>query len=232
MRAIFFDFGGTIVTEESDRLAHYHISEFIKEKYRIPLNHEEIDRLLTEDLLKEMEFADKKWPPVAEILKRSFEKLLLSYEITPSPEEKDKFVRIYYDFHVEYMEPFSDAIPTLENLKRNFDGHIGIISDIVDYLIHGILKKYDLYRFFDSITTSEAVGVGKPNPKIFHQAFKKAGVGAGESIYIGNSPKHDVIGAKNVGMKVILVGPKEHHLADFKVRNLSEILPIIFDGRL
>ncbi len=232
MKAIFFDFGGTIVTEESDRVAHYHIASYVKERYEIPLSHEEIDKILTEDLLRKMKSAYLSWPPVAEILKNSFEKLLLSFGRKPKDSEKEEFVRVYYDTHVEYMEPFPDAIPTLEKIRGRFGGHMGIISDIVDYLIHGILKKYDLYRFFDSVTTSEEVGVGKPNPQIFLEAFKKAGVEAKDSIYIGNSPEHDVIGAKGAGMKVILVGQANHELADFKVKQIGEILPIIFDGRL
>ncbi len=232
MKAIFFDFGGTIVTEESDQLAHYHIASYLKNRYKIPLDHHEIDRLITEDLLHAMESAHKKWPPVPDLLKASFEKLLLKFGIKVQETEKEEFVKVYYDYHIEYMEPFPDAIPTLEKIRNEFDGHVGVISDIVDYLIHGILEKYDLYRFFDSITTSESVGVGKPNPLIFHTAFEKAGVSAEDSIYIGNSPRHDVLGAKGVGMKVILVGPQNHELADFKVRKLSEIIPIIFNGRL
>ena len=232
LEAIFFDFGGTMVSEESDRIAHYHIADFVKNHYDIPLSHEEIDRFLTQDLLMEIENAEQKWPDVSGILKNSIEKLASKFGKTLSEEEKENFVKTYIDLHVKYMELFPDVISTLEHLKGTFKGHIGIISDIVSDLISGVLKKFDLEKFFDSVTTSEEVGVGKPNPKIFEVAFKKAGVRGERSIYVGNSPKHDVIGAKRVGMKVILVGPQMHHLADFKVKNFHEILPIILDGRL
>ena len=232
LEAIFFDFGGTMVSEESDRVAHYHIADFVKKRYGIPLSHEEIDKFLTHDLLVEIENAEQKWPDVNGILKNSIEKLASKFGKTLSEEEKENFVKTYIDLHIKYMELFPDVLPALEKLRSEFKGHIGIISDIVTDLIYGVLKKFDLEKFFDSVTTSEEVGVGKPNPKIFRVAFEKAGVKGEKSIYVGNSPKHDVLGARRVGMKVILVGPEVHQLANFKVKNFSEILPIILDGRL
>ena len=232
MKALFFDFGGTLVSEESDRVAHYHIADFIKTNYEIPLPHEEIDAILTKDLLREIENGEKKWPDVSSILKNSFSNLLGMFGKSANDEEKEKFVKIYIDLHVEYMELFPDVVETLERLRSQFEGHIGIISDIVTALLHGVLRKYELDKFFDSITTSEEVGVGKPNPLIFKTAFEKAKVRGEEAMYVGNSPKHDVIGAKRVGMRVILVGPEFHELADFRVKQIREILPIILDGRL
>ncbi len=232
IKAIFFDFGGTIVTEESDRLAHYHIADFIKEKYSIPLPHEDVDKFITGDLMKAIETADQKWPDIYELIENSFEKLLKSYGKTVSEQEKKEFSKIYIELHVKYMELFPDAIETLSSVRKNFKGHIGIISDIVDDLIYGLMDKFDLREYFDSVTTSEEVGVGKPNPLIFEAALKKAGVAPDSSIYIGNSPRHDVIGAKKSGLKSILVGEANSELADFKVRRLKDVLSIIFDGRL
>lgn len=231
IEAIFFDFGGTIVTEESDKVAHYHIADFVKEKYSIPLSHEEIDKFITRDLMEAIETADKKWPNIYNLIENSFEKLLNKYGKNVSPQEKKDFSKIYIDLHIKYMGLFPDARETLANIRNNFRGHVGIISDIVDDLIYGLLDKYNLRKYFDSITTSEEVGVGKPNPLIFEVALEKANVKPNLSIYIGNSPRHDVIGAKRMGMKSILIGNADSELADFKVRKLKYVLPIIFDGR-
>ncbi len=232
IKAIFFDFGGTIVTEESDKIAHYHIADYIKQKYTIPLSHDEIDRIITHDLMEAVKTAENRWPDIYGLIENSFEKLLKKYGLKVSNEEKEDFSRTYIELHVQYMELFPDAIETLDLLRENFVGHIGIISDIVDDLIYGVIRKFSLQKYFDSVTTSEEVGVGKPNPMIFKVALKKAGANPESCIYIGNSPRHDVYGAKRVGMKSILVGKANSELADFKIQNLKDVLPIIFDGRL
>ena len=63
-----------------------------------------------------------------------------------------------------------------------------------------ILEAVRLAPLLDSVTTSEAVGVGKPNPKIFHAALAAAGCAPEESILVGDSRTRDVAGAKAVGM--------------------------------
>jgi len=53
------------------------------------------------------------------------------------------------------------------------------------------------------VTTSEEVGVKKPNPLIFTSALKKAKVNANNSIMIGDTFEADILGAEAVGMKTL-----------------------------
>ena len=43
LKAVFFDFGGTLMSLESDEKAHYHLMESVKNKYNL---NETIDALL------------------------------------------------------------------------------------------------------------------------------------------------------------------------------------------
>jgi len=47
--------------------------------------------------------------------------------------------------------------------------------------------------------------VGKPNPEFFMQAMEKIGAGREETVMVGDSISSDVTGAKNTGIKAVLV---------------------------
>ena len=54
--------------------------------------------------------------------------------------------------------------------------------------------------------TSARIGVRKPHPKIFEAAMRaRRHRACNETIYVGDSYKHDVLGARNVGMDAILI---------------------------
>jgi len=65
------------------------------------------------------------------------------------------------------------------------------------------LKNSGIKKYFFTVTTSEEVGVKKPNPMIFTSALKKANVNASNSIMIGDTFEADILGAESVGMKTL-----------------------------
>ncbi len=60
-------------------------------------------------------------------------------------------------------------------------------------------------RFFDVVVVSGEFGLRKPHPKIFEEAIKTLGVEASEAVFVGDSLKADIYGAKRLGFKTILV---------------------------
>lgn len=72
------------------------------------------------------------------------------------------------------------------------------------------ILKLGLGKYIDGIVTSEEAGEEKPHRKLFDLCVEKAGVMVEESIFIGDSIAHDVTGAQNIGMPVILYRPKKN----------------------
>jgi putative hydrolase of the HAD superfamily len=86
-----------------------------------------------------------------------------------------------------------------------------------------------LGRFFQRITTSEFAGIGKPNPGIFEYAMRKAEVGPGECIMVGDDVYTDIYGSSTVGMPSVFVNPTgaEHDQRPLhEVRSLRELKEI------
>jgi HAD superfamily hydrolase (TIGR01509 family) len=80
---------------------------------------------------------------------------------------------------------------------------LAVISN-ADGKIADVLARCGIADCFETITDSGIVGKEKPHPEIFQAALKSMGVGAGESLYIGDVYSVDYLGATGVGMQGML----------------------------
>jgi len=62
------------------------------------------------------------------------------------------------------------------------------------------------------VIDSGAVGVMKPDPRIFELALTALGVRADEAWYVGDMPAFDVVGAQRAGLRPFLMDPLELHV--------------------
>jgi len=96
-----------------------------------------------------------------------------------------------------------DGIEDAFNRIREIGAKIGIITNGQTHIQLRSLLALNLDRIVDSFVISEAVGLRKPNPKIFHLAAQKLSVRAEDCVFVGDSPTADIVGAKQVGMKTV-----------------------------
>ena len=236
-KAIFFDFGGTLMCAESDNVAHLHMMKEVIQKYNLPTSPEDMVTKYNSFLFtKEMTLLDadpkeKSFTPLRESNKKAFKGVLGEYNIQPSKEDFQWFSKSFFENHKKYIKLFPETLLILRELK-NTDLHMGIISDIDDDFQEFQFKVFGINKVFDSITTSEEVQIYKPKEKIFQVALNKAGCQGKKSIIVGDSYKKDIIGGKNVGMTTIWINKFQPdnidtEKADFTVIHLKEISPIL-----
>lgn len=121
------------------------------------------------------------------------------------------------------MVLFDDVAPALSDL-RDRGLILGLISN-VEHDITSTLNELGLPSWLDIVVTSDC-GFNKPQPEIFQEALRQAGVQPSEAIYVGDQYHVDVIGANGVGMKGVLLdrGGYFEETADCpRVRSLSEV---------
>lgn len=107
----------------------------------------------------------------------------------------------YLKLLTEFNSLFADAIPTLQYLYPQYNLHI--ITNGFDKVQQIKIDRSGLRSYFKSVTTSEEVGVKKPDAKIFYQALGKAQAKAHKTMMIGDNYEADIQGALNIGMQVI-----------------------------
>lgn len=98
---------------------------------------------------------------------------------------------------------FPETLPTLEALRGR-----GLRMAVISNANHGLpgwLETLGLAPFFEATTYSFAVGVEKPDPRIFREALRAMGVRPEEAVHVGDTYEADVVGARGVGITPFLV---------------------------
>lgn len=98
-------------------------------------------------------------------------------------------------WHIE-----ADTLPTLEYLRRA-GYRLGMISNASDNEdVQTLVDNAGVRAYFDFILVSAAVGVRKPNPKIFQLALDHWGTPPASAVMVGDMLGADILGAKNAGI--------------------------------
>ncbi len=74
------------------------------------------------------------------------------------------------------------------------------------------LQKSNIAHYFETVTSSEEVGVKKPNPLVFQTALEKANTTANRSIMIGDTYEADILGAEGVGMHALFYNYRKEEI--------------------
>ncbi len=96
---------------------------------------------------------------------------------------------------------FDDTLDILEQLSKRYS--LGVISN-GNADVHHI----GIGHLFDFVLSSETAGVSKPHPNIFEQALNLSSATKEETVYVGDDPKRDIIGAHSAGIHAIWFNPK------------------------
>ncbi len=104
----------------------------------------------------------------------------------------------------EYRRTLAEGLGELLAELRRRGLVLGIISnwspDLVDYC-----REIGIAGYFQAILASEAVGVRKPNPRIFQMALERLEAKPEEVLHVGDNYYADVQGPQAIGMEAILI---------------------------
>ena len=111
-------------------------------------------------------------------------------------------------------------------LKRR--GYIlGIISNLIGTReIPEWMENEGFGRYFKSVVLSSVCGVRKPDPSIYLEATRLAGVNPANCAYIGDNLKRDVVGTRSAGFGVMIIvnSPEEIENATISDDNRPDII--------
>jgi HAD superfamily hydrolase (TIGR01662 family) len=123
-----------------------------------------------------------------------------------------------------------EDVPEVMRMLRARGLTIGLISN-TQRCLASFQSHFALDGVFTVRVSSAAHGYMKPHPRIFQSALQEAGVAAEESVMVGDSLMHDVLGARRLGMRAVLLsrtGVPAGCPADVPViSTLTDLLPLI-----
>jgi putative hydrolase of the HAD superfamily len=127
-------------------------------------------------------------------------------------------------------KPFLETIEVLDYLKEK-KIKIGLISNTTPTILM-VLEKFDLNKYFDATIFSYDEGLLKTDPEMFMKLLKKLKVKAEDAVMIGDSVPTDVFGARNAGIKSILLDRMNKRTFLPKIVNLRELKNLIENDEL
>jgi putative hydrolase of the HAD superfamily len=218
IKAVLFDLGGTLVKSSSIP----EVMKWILETYGIKRSTEEIEeaRKAAEkqvDIKELPVLGDEFWFKWnAQILKH----LGIRDNV---PFLAEKITKLWWRY--AEVELYLDVEKVLRLLKQK-GLKVGLITNCLESDVKEILPKVGLDGFFDVEITSDAVGKMKPSKEMFLHALKKLEISPREALFVGDMAEHDYKGAKESGLKALLID-REGNIEEKgveKIRSLTELL--------
>ena len=111
----------------------------------------------------------------------------------------------HYLFAANSITLYEDAIPTLQHF-RDEGLKLAIVSNW-DTPLEPLTERLGIADYFDAIVASHDVRVKseKPDPHIFNYALAAVGVSAAEAVHVGDTYAADIVGARGIGIRPILL---------------------------
>lgn len=147
------------------------------------------------------------------------------FNIEPEKFILDKLVGMW-NKHKLLARPFRETYDVLEKLKK--EGYkLALISDTDCFTTDEVLDKYNMRMYFDDVTFSYKVNMLKTNPEMYKLVLENFKIDKSEALVVGDSIETDINGAKEAGIKAVLVDRKDHREFSPKIRDLSELDPFL-----
>jgi putative hydrolase of the HAD superfamily len=195
IRAVFLDFGGTLVHPVPDIYAAF-----------APV----FERLGLDITPEQYAKADARvWPTVAGLQYSSLGKTPSFWDLVHTEVLKELGISDRQGEIVEALReaatspalhaPFPDTEEALRRLReRGIPLHV--VSNNTDYLIE-IISRLGWTDRFDAVTFSQQAGAEKPNRRVFDLAVARAKCQPEEVLHVGDSFESDYLGATRAGLK-------------------------------
>lgn len=124
---------------------------------------------------------------------------------------------------------YPEVLETLTSLKER-DLILDVISNFDSRLVR-ILDGLGAGAQFENIFVSSRVGYAKPDGRIFNAALSCHGLAPAQALHVGDSEINDLSGAKQAGIKGILVerGKTSAAPASDRINSLRSILALLDD---
>jgi FMN phosphatase YigB (HAD superfamily) len=241
MRAVLFDFGGTLDFPRHwlDRfLAHYRAVgiEIARDELAPAFTSATRKAYAQSSLLSHHSLSEL----VQYLVQLQFESLcVIGTPLTrnllrmaaASGTTTELIAQIRGSFVAESVKGFAVNRPLLVSLARC--RKIAVVSNFYGNLDR-VLAQADLADAVDSIADSSRLGIYKPDPRIFAAALSSLGVDPRDAVMVGDSIEKDCLPARTMGMTTVWLRHREFrdravppHAVDFTIDELEGLKEVV-----
>jgi putative hydrolase of the HAD superfamily len=146
-----------------------------------------------------------------------------------SPDDAERVTALRREVTRRGLVPVPGAVETIAAL-RDRGLKTGLITVCSDDVVK-LWEETDFHGLFDAEVFSAAVGLRKPDPRIYRIALEKLGVEAEDAMFVGDGANDELAGAERVGLIAVGVESPTGELPDDwdgpRIRELPELLALV-----
>jgi HAD superfamily hydrolase (TIGR01509 family) len=205
VRAVCFDFAGTLFSDRALRDVHLRQLRFVAEAAGVEASDDDLRAAYKRGMgVAYRAVASGPFYSHRELFGRALSETAVALAGAISPEQEREAVDRQYRATIETATLRPDAAAAIDELRA--DGiHVQVVSNIDDEQLLPMIDRFGLTDRLDAITSSEAAGSCKPDPEIYRVALAKAQCEPGEVLFVGDSLQHDIQGPHAAGMWTALL---------------------------
>ncbi len=199
LRAIFFDYGGTLDSSGTAWKEHFWP---LYQRHGVDVDYDTFVQAFyraDDSLVKE----GRPDLTLSQIVHEQVRRVLGNIAINNTALTE----KIAGDFYKSSMESIEAAMPVLRLLHQRF--RLGIISNNYGNL-EAICRQTGLEPVMDVMVDSRVTGAEKPDGKIFLAALDALGLRPEQAMMVGDSLPRDIKGALSMGMKAVWLVPEKN----------------------
>jgi len=140
--------------------------------------------------------------------------------------EERQILTVRIDEVSNHVVPVPGAREALADLKqRGFA--VGVVTDTMHSIEHKMrwLEQVGVAEFVDVVACSTVLGAHKPEPVMYLNAVKQAGLTPGESAFVGHRAD-EIEGARQAGLATVAVNYDPDVRADYYAKSLPDLLSV------
>lgn len=135
---------------------------------------------------------------------------------------------LFRSMSMVHFSVYGDTIKVLSALRNRFE--LGLVSDAQRVFFDRELDMAGLAGLWNVVVVSSDYGFHKPDPRLFQTALAQLGTQPDEAVYVGDSSTRDIQGARNAGIRSVLLrrsrqrNDDDRYPPDMTITGLEELL--------
>ncbi|MBI2665501.1 HAD family hydrolase [Candidatus Woesearchaeota archaeon] len=209
VKAILFDFWGTLV-EQGVHSPIKQVKNILNLRMPFP---EYVVRF--EKAMMTKPFQD---------LKEAFQSVGTEFQIKISERQMEELIGMWNKSWM-LAAAYAESEEVLIKLKENYQ--LILISNTDCFSVQKVLEKLHWQDLFNVIYLSYEVKMIKTESNFLTNIIHQLKLNADDCLVVGDSIQSDILPAKRIGMKAVLIDRKNHLNFDPKIRSLNELPPFL-----
>lgn len=151
----------------------------------------------------------------------AFKTVCEAFNVRPYPIVISKLIGLWNKNKL-FAKAYPETAEVLQQLKDK-GIKLAVVSNTHQGAVEEVLQKLDLAKYFDAVVLSYQHNTLKQHGTLYDIALEQLGISKDEALVVGDSVETDLVGAKEAGIKGVLIDRKGTREYPDKIAALNEL---------